>query len=280
MCSIKLLLPSLHFYPTIHPLAFPHVPPLLLPAFVLKDVKFLLCRNFWKNQVLSLFPSILKLVLFSLKTPKDAAKATISVHAAQLETTPFRQPPIPCSPIASPCWTPGPFESTAKPNNNREVLSTYNKAMDEIATEISCERASLNSQLDSWEKSNLTERQYFIQKATEDCMLVCDVIAPKDGKHLFQALTTACKENLNDEEKVDDVTKSLMSAYRNAKTRNTKTQILSLYAYKYSVRTLKELHYPYEKLWTHQINQTRCQARTLGPGTVPEKKNTIVCVLT
>ena len=103
-------------------------------------------------------------------------------------------------------------------------------------------------------------------------MLVCDVIAPKDGKHLFQALTTACKENLNDEEKVDDVTKSLMSDYRNAKTRNTKTQILSLYAYKYSVSTLKGLHYPYEKLSTHQINQARCHARTLGPGTVPEKK--------
>ena len=103
-------------------------------------------------------------------------------------------------------------------------------------------------------------------------MLVCDVIAPKDGKHLFQALTTARKENLNDEEKVDDVTKSLMSAYRNAKTRNTKTQILSLYVYKYSVSTLKKLHYPYEKLSTHQINQARCHARTLGPGTVPEKK--------
>ena len=47
---------------------------------------------------------------------------------------------------------PGPFELTPKPSDNQEdqeVLSVYNKAMDEIATEISCERAPLNSQLDS-----------------------------------------------------------------------------------------------------------------------------------
>ena len=71
---------------------------------------------------------------------------------------------------------------------------------------------------------------------------------------------------------IDDVTKSLMNAYRNANTRNTKTQSLSLYAYKYSVRTMREVHYPYKKLSTHQIYQARCHARTLGPGTVPEKK--------
>ena len=35
---------------------------------------------------------------------------------------------------------------------------------------------------------------------------------------------------------------------------------------------MRELHYPYEKLLTHQIYQARCHARTLGPGTVPEKK--------
>ena len=103
-------------------------------------------------------------------------------------------------------------------------------------------------------------------------MLACDVIATKDGKYMFQALTTAF-QNLNDEKKVDEETKSLMNAYRYAKTRNTKTQILSLYAYKYSVSTLKKRHYPYGKLSTHQINQARCHARTLGTGSVPEKKN-------
>ena len=42
MCSIKLLLPSLHFNPTIHPLS-PMYHPLLLQAFVLKGEKILLC---------------------------------------------------------------------------------------------------------------------------------------------------------------------------------------------------------------------------------------------
>ena len=63
-----------------------------------------------------------------------------------------------------------------------------------------------------------------------------------------------------------------MTAYKNAKTKSIKTQILSLYAYKYSVSTLKELHSPYGKLSTQQIQRTRCYARTIGPGQVPEEK--------
>ena len=70
----------------------------------------------------------------------------------------------------------------------------------------------------------------------------------------------------------DDVLKSLMTAYKNAKTKSIKTQILSLYAYKYSVSTLKELHSPYGKMSTRQIQRARCHARTIGPGQVPEEK--------
>ena len=55
-------------------------------------------------------------------------------------------------------------------------------------------------------------------------MLVCEVIAPNDGKKLFQEMKCATPENLNIEAKVDNVTKSLINAYKNANNRNTKTQ--------------------------------------------------------
>ena len=123
------------------------------------------------------------------------------------------------------------MEATRYQNtDSKEVLGAYNTAMAEIASKVSSKRESLTSQLESWDKSNATQRQYYIQKATEDCMLVGEVIAPNDGKKLFQEMTCATSENLNIEAKVDDVAKSLINAYKNANNRNTKTQILSLYA--------------------------------------------------
>ena len=134
--------------------------------------------------------------------------------------------------------------------------------------------------MDSWEKSDVSQREYYVRKATDDCTLVCDMIAPNDGKQLFQAMASANPEKLDDAAKADDVMIALMNAYKNATNRNTKTQILSLYAYKYSVSTLKKLHMPYGKLSTRQIHRASCHARTLGPGSVPEQRSTIVCVLT
>ena len=101
-------------------------------------------------------------------------------------------------------------------------------------------------------------------------MVVCDEIAPNDGKQLFEAM------RYTDLEKPDpianDLVRTLMNAYKKATNRCTKTQILSLYAYKYSVSTLKKLHLPYGKLSTRQIHRARCHARSLGPGSVPEQK--------
>ncbi|KAK3752532.1 hypothetical protein QZH41_016311, partial [Actinostola sp. cb2023] len=102
-------------------------------------------------------------------------------------------------------------------------------------------------------------------------MIVCNAIAPNDGKELFQAIASVEQEQ-PDETVVDDVMKALMTAYKNASNNNTKTQILSLYAFKYSVSILKKLHMPYGKLSTRQIQRARCHARTLGPGCAPEQK--------
>ena len=46
----------------------------------------------------------------------------------------------------------------------------------------------LESQVDFWEKCSFVKKSEFVQKAGEACQLVCDVIALRDGKALFQAV--------------------------------------------------------------------------------------------
>ena len=64
----------------------------------------------------------------------------------------------------------------------------------------------------------------------------------------------------------------LMTAYKNAKTKNLKKQILSLYANRYPMTKLKKIHQPYESLSTWEIKQARSRAKMHGPGTIPEIK--------
>ena len=61
-----------------------------------------------------------------------------------------------------------------------------------------------------------------------------------------------------------------MTAYKNAKTKNLKRQILSLYAYRYSMSMLQKIHQPYGKLSTWEIKQARSPANLSGPGTTLE----------
>ena len=69
---------------------------------------------------------------------------------------------------------------------------------------------------------------------------------------------------------VPDELAVLMTAYKNAKTRNMKRQILSLYAYRYPMNMLKKIHESYGKLSTWEIKQARSHANLQGPGTIPE----------
>ena len=76
-----------------------------------------------------------------------------------------------------------------------------------------------------WDEAKGDEKELCIEKATEACSLVCDVIAPKAGKELFHSCFTPDKEK-----SYGDLV-PLMQAHSSATTRNMKTQILSLYAY-------------------------------------------------
>ena len=62
-----------------------------------------------------------------------------------------------------------------------------------------------------------------------------------------------------------------MTAYKNAPTKRLKTQILSLYAYRYSASHLMKLHESVEKISARQIKKARAHAKTVGSGMPVEK---------
>ena len=153
--------------------------------------------------------------------------------------------------------TEGISQSTTYLSNvSTGSLSTYNKAMDEIVSKMASERKPKT------QKYTAKKLQYYIQKATEDCLLVCDGMAPNDGTRQCEAMKSA--DLASPDATTDDLVKTLLNAYKKATNISTKTRILSLYAYKYSVSTLKKLHSPHGK-------RARCHSRSLGPGSVPEQ---------
>ena len=117
----------------------------------------------------------------------------------------------------------------------------------------------------SWGEAKEEEKEVCIDKATEACNLVCEIIAPKAGPELFESCCSMPKEDT-----YRDLV-PLMQAYSKAPTRNVKTQILSLYAYRYPVRTLQRIHEPYERLSDWQIRRARAHAKERGPGLLVEK---------
>ena len=98
---------------------------------------------------------------------------------------------------------------------------------------------------------------------------MCKAIAPGSGKELFKSMTqTTQREKFEGSPPGDLVV--LMTADENAKTKNLKRQILSLYADRYPMNMLKTIHQPYGKLSTWEIKQARSHANFRGPGTAPE----------
>ena len=87
-------------------------------------------------------------------------------------------------------------------------------------------------------------------------------MALRDGKALFQAV-------VDHEEKcktaIDVGLQTLMVAYQNAPTKSLKTQILSIYADRFSANELKRLHQPFENLSDRQIKKARAQAKSEVP---------------
>jgi hypothetical protein len=78
-----------------------------------------------------------------------------------------------------------------------------------------------------------------IEKASEACQVICEVIAPNAGEELFQAMNSTSGIHVSEE------LAALMTAYKNATTRKLKLQILSIYAHNYPAKILIKLHDPH-----------------------------------
>ena len=141
-----------------------------------------------------------------------------------------------------------------------DVVADFNEGMTKIARNSKREDLMpLTFQLSTtWEEAILNERKTCIEKATKACEVICIVIAPKDGEKLFQAIRQPTANDLD--EPTEDLI-ALMSAYRDAMTKNVMIQILSIYAYRYTMKLLQKFHEPYEKISLGQTKRARLHAR-------------------
>lgn len=179
-------------------------------------------------------------------------------------------------------WTPGNtsgepvYSGSSQEDNSDEneteaserqtsVLGTLSEAMNALSGGTF---SPLTFQLNcSWSEASIEDKELCLEKAEEACKIVCDIIAPKDGKSLFQAML-----DQSNEPSVSKDLEALMTAFANAPTRRLKLQILSIYAHRYPVKTLIKLHEPFARVTKWQINQARIHAKLHGPGAIQETK--------
>jgi hypothetical protein len=189
-------------------------------------------------------------------------KPNASVDDSLLCSTPSSGPQE-SSPLWTPgCWSgPGSDSSDEEATRSSEVVAKYNEAMRNLSEVARLHRPSvLNRQVKNLNTVSTTEMNEIKEKASEACALICNVIAPNDGEKLFNSLRTGVEPVVSNE------LVNLMKAYSKAPTRNLRTQILSLYAHQYPLKTLQKLHEPYAKLTQWQIRKARAHAEMIGPG--------------
>jgi len=105
-------------------------------------------------------------------------------------------------------WTPGlgaghddvKSESENDSQENESLpVSVFNSSMANLAEVVGKNIEPLEYQLESWEESSDFIKQTFSRKAKQACQLVCEVMAPRDGKNclkLFSSSEVIWKEQL------------------------------------------------------------------------------------
>lgn len=153
--------------------------------------------------------------------------------------------------------------------NIESPVRVFNACVDRLADTINKPRIEpLDSQVTFFENCSKAERSAVVQKAEQACQLMCDVIAPNDGKQLFQEIVN---QHRSKSEAGDTGLQALVVAYQNAPSKSLKTQILSIYATRFKTKELKDMHKPFEDLSDRQIKKARARAKTQGPGVPAEK---------
>lgn len=148
-----------------------------------------------------------------------------------------------------------------------QALVRINESLDVLQTCSGEGRSSpLTCQLQTkWERVSEEEQTFFIRKATEACKIVCSAIAPEDGETLFKAVRQT------DAPDVENELRPLLEAYRDAPSKDTKTQILSIYANRYPAKKLMEVHKLYEPVTEWELRKAKLHANNKGPGAPLEK---------
>ena len=170
-------------------------------------------------------------------------------------------------------WTPGftagrdfqdsESESECCSRTKSRVLDVFNSSMSNLA-EIAGKQSidPLKSQLEHWEDCSEMEKQTYARTAKEAYQLVCHVIAPRDGEKLFQVVQPQQNGGIGR----DTGWEALIAAYKKAPSKALKTQILSIYANRFTATELKALHRPFENLSDRQIKKARAHSSSKGSG--------------
>ena len=117
----------------------------------------------------------------------------MSTISQVLAFTPFRETPTPqCSEGESP-WIP---ETPLSASEKSSAIDTYNAAINEIALLTpGVSREPLPFQLKTlWDEAREADKKKIIEKASEDCVLVCKAIAPESGEKLLESLEFSKRE--------------------------------------------------------------------------------------
>ena len=128
------------------------------------------------------------------------------------------------------------------------TVKVFNACIDNLVNAIKMPRIDpLESQVACWENCSNAEKSAVVHKAEKACQLICDIIAPNNGMHLFQEVV-----------KLKHIL--MMLACRRSISKRTiefflKTQILSIYANSYTANKLKEIHKSFENLSDRQIKK-------------------------
>ena len=195
---------------------------------------------------------------------KSKEKALAEMREIQPDT------PTVSTPVSDFSWTHGQWreaESSEDEITEKEpqTLDRYNTAMAQIAglSDIQIPEPLTFILTKDWASATETEKQMCEKKVDDACRAVCRVIAPSSSEELLKSYITHASRSDNEVE-------ALTLAYRQAPTKSLKTQILSIYALRFTSRELKAIHAPFEKLSDGQIKKARSQAKTVGVGLLVE----------
>ena len=191
---------------------------------------------------------------------KSKEKALAEMREIQPDT------PTVSTPVSDFSWTHGQWreaESSEDEITEKEpqTLDRYNTAKAQIAglSDIQIPEPLTFILTKEWTSATETEKQMCERKVDDACRAVCRVIAPSSSEELLKSYITHASRSDNEVE-------ALTLAYRQAPTKSLKTQILSIYALRFTSRELKAIHSPFEKLSDRQIKKARSHAKTVGVG--------------